>query len=111
MLSLGELGALGRRCIANVNELQQPRLAKQLDGRRFIFEARQLHHDPPLALELNDRLGHTEGVDALINDRFCRFHRLRRHCLALGRIGFQQHLNTTLQIKALHHAHVTRDDR
>ena len=49
-------------------ELEERRLADQLDRPLTIRESRQLDDDPILALELNERFGHPKLVDAVGDD-------------------------------------------
>jgi ABC-type transport system involved in cytochrome bd biosynthesis fused ATPase/permease subunit len=68
-----------------------------------VFDAWQFHNDALLTLELHQRLGDAQAVDAVFDDHAGRFHRpcveLRR--LVRRNVGFQQDLQTALQIEAL----------
>jgi len=65
-----------------------------------IVHARQFHNDSPVALRLDNSLGHAQAIDAVIDDRLRRTHRPRIRLLALRQIRLQQNLSSASQIEA-----------
>jgi hypothetical protein len=82
-------------------ELEQRGLADQLLRALGVGEAGELHRDPILALDLDERLGDAELVDAVVDDLARALDRVLR----LGRresrlVHFEQELHTALEVEA-----------
>jgi hypothetical protein len=76
-------------------------LLDQVYSQVAIGDARQLNQDAVLALELDDRLGDAQAVDAVLDDAPRRLHLLRRGRRAARQVGGEQDLQSALQVEAL----------
>ena len=85
--------------IPGVHELQLACGADGLDGPVRVLDARQLHDDATVALELDVGLGHAQAVDPALHDELGRAHGSRVQRLVRGHIRLQQDLGAALQIQ------------
>ena len=84
-----------------VAELKHRRLTNRSDRSVGIFDARQFDDDATLPLALDDRLGQSERVDALLHDGDHTVHRIVVD-LRLVRIDrLQNDVRSALQVKSL----------
>jgi hypothetical protein len=72
----------------------------------LALDPRDLDEDAVGTLQLDDRLGRPEGVDALLQDGAGGDHRLTVNRPTPRRRRLQQHLQAALQIEALHRPEV-----
>ena len=84
-----------------VAELEHRRLADCSNCRVGILDAGQLDDDAPLAFALNDRLGESERVDALLHDRNNTVHRIVIDLRLLRIDRLQNDVRSSLQVKPL----------
>ena len=78
--------------------LKAPGFLEQLYRFVRIADARELDDDPVVAFDLNHRLRHTEGVDAVFDDLLHRFHRAFRYLLTGNRIGLKNDVQAALKV-------------
>ena len=84
-----------------VAELEHRRLADRSDRSIGILDARQFDDDTTLPLALDDRLGQSKRVDALLHDGNDAVHRIVVDLRLLRIDCLQNDVRSALQVKSL----------
>ena len=94
------LGPSGQVAIADVDELELSCLADQGQRLFLVLQTGKLDDDPARALQLDERFGDAEPIDAVLDDLACGFDRCGIDLHISGEIGLKQDLDPSLQIQS-----------
>ncbi len=104
-LRVAQVAAGEYRVAERILELQKGCPADRLDGLLVVGHTRQLDRDSIGALNLDDRLGNAERVDAAFDDGQCPLHHVPGDGRVVRRPGLHDDMHAALQIEAQLHRH------
>ena len=101
-----EQGSLVDEVEPGVDDQQLAGLAKEADGFFRVLDAGLFDDEAVVAFDLNERLGHAERVDPVLDDALDGIHVAVLQLLLRRRVGLEAHMQAALQVQALAEAQV-----